>query len=122
LDGWSSKDKEKEKVETHGDSEDSRHAVKVVNVLAHLNNLRDDSLLRPLNPKHLRQLPQVDRRGLTNREDGVAKPAHAEVGELVVEELHAELLCQQGDVLDDGLSDAPLLVFREFDDRGEESL
>lgn len=96
--------------------------MEVVDVLAHLHDLGDDGLLGPLDAKHLGQLAQVDGRRLADRKDGVAEPAHAEVGELVVKEGDAELLGEQRDVLDDGLPDAPLLVLGELDDGGQERL
>lgn len=112
----------RERKETHSDGKDGGHPEQVVDIVTHSEDLGDDGALGPLDSKHLCQLPQVDRRGLPNRKDWVPKPSHAEVGELVVKELDAELLGEERDVLDDGLSHAPLLVFGELDDGGKEGL
>lgn len=90
--------------------------------MAHLHDLGDDRILRPVDAKHLGELAQVDRRSLADGKDGVAEPPHAEVGKLLVEEGDAELLGEERDVLDDGLPNAPLLVFGELDDGGQKSL
>lgn len=105
---------------THGDGKDGGHAEEVVGVVTHGEDLGDDGDLGPVDAKDLGELAQVDRRGLADAEDGVAEPVHAEVTELVVEELDAELLGEEGDVLDDRLAHAPLLVLGELDDRGQE--
>lgn len=59
---------------------------------------------------------------LTDRENGVAEPAHAQTAELLVEELDAELAGKQRNVLDDGQPDAPLLVLGELDNGREQRL
>lgn len=101
---------------THGNGKDGRHPLEVHGILPVPEDLGHDNLLRPLDPKRLCQLPQVDRRGFSDREDGVGEPCHAEVAQLVVEELHAELLGEEGDVFDDCLTDSPLLVLGELND------
>jgi hypothetical protein len=100
----------------------SRHAVKVVGLVAHSHNLRDDGLSRPVDTEDLSQLLQVLGSGLADRVDGVSQPAHTEVAELLVKELNTKLLGEKRNVLNDGQSDTPLLVFRELDDRGEKGL
>jgi hypothetical protein len=60
--------------------------------VAHLDDLRDDRLLSPSDAEDLRKLAKVDRRRLTDREDRVSEPPHAEVGKLVVKELDTKLL------------------------------
>jgi hypothetical protein len=109
-------------METNGDSKDGRHAVQVIRVSSHSEHLRNDRLARPLDAKDVGQLLEVDGRRLTDGEDVVAEPGHAKLAELVVKELDAELGCEEGDILDDGLADTPLLVFGEVDDGGEEGL
>ena len=111
---------ERERKETHSDCKDRGHAEEVVGVVAHGEDLGDDGDLGPVDAKNLGELAEVDRRGLTDGEDWVAEPVHAEVPELVVKELDAELLREEGDVLDNGLAHAPLLVLGEFDNRWEE--
>lgn len=110
------------RAETNGDSEDGGHPVKVVRVGSHGENLRDDRPASPLDAEDLGQFLEVNGGGLPDREDVVSEPRHAEVAELVVEELDAELRREQGDVLDDGLSDSPLLVLGEVDDCGQQRL
>ena len=90
-------------------------------MFAHFNNLGQDRLLGPLDAKHIRQFLQVVHGGLPNAEDAVTEPSHTQAAELFIEELHAELGREQGNVLDDGLSDSPLLVFRKLHDRRQES-
>lgn len=91
-------------------------------MLTHGHDLGDNCLVGPLNAKHLCELLQVLSRGLTDRENGVAEPAHAQAAELLVEELDAELRGKKGNVFDDGETDTPLLVFGELDNGGEEGL
>jgi len=102
---------------THGDSEDSSHSEQVVDVVTHFHHFGNNGLLRPFDSKHFCQFPQVDRRSFPNREHWVSQPTHAEVRELIVEELYAELFRQERDIFDDRLSDSPLFVFSQFDDR-----
>lgn len=97
---------------THGDREASCHSVKVVRVLSHGHNLRDYRTLSPVNPKYLRELSQVLRGSLSDREDGVTKPAHTKIAELLVEELNPQLAGEKRDIFDDSKTDTPLLVFR----------
>lgn len=91
-------------------------------MVTHLHDPRDDGLAGPLDAKHLSQLLQVVRGRLSDREDGVAKPTHAQGAELLVKELHTQLASQQGDVLDDGEAHTPLLVLGQLDDGGQEGL
>lgn len=44
----------------------------------------------------------------------IFEPAHAQALELVIEEILAELGCQQGNVLDDGEPHTPMSVLREL--------
>ena len=76
---------------TYGYSEAGRHPVKVIGMLAHGHDFRHDGIVGPLYTKHFSELLQVLRGGLADREDGVAKPAHAKAAELLIEELDAEL-------------------------------
>lgn len=99
---------------TYRDSEARRHAVEVVGVLGHGRDLWHDRLARPLDAKDLCELLEVLRAGLTDAEDRVAEPGHAECAELLVEELDAQLACEQRDVLDDCQTHAPLLVLGEL--------
>jgi len=89
---------------------------------SHREDLRDDRPAGPFHSENLCQLLEVDGSGLPDGEDVVSEPRHAEVSELVVEELNSELGREEGDVLDDGLSNSPLLVLGEIDDGGEKGL
>ena len=83
---------------------------------SHRDNFRNDSSPRPVYTKDLDQLLQVDGGSLSDREDDIPKPRHAEVAELLVEELFAKLGSKQGNIFDDRLSDTPLLVRCKLDD------
>lgn len=104
---------------THGDRENGRHPVQIIGVLAHLHDLRQDRPLGPVDPENVGQLFQVDCSRFSDAEHGISQPCHAQAPELFVEELHAELRGEQGDVLDDGLTDTPLLVLGELHDGGQ---
>lgn len=60
-------------------------------MLGHGSNLGHNSFASPLDAKDLCELLQVLSAGLTDAEDGVAKPRHAQVAELLIEEFDAEL-------------------------------
>jgi len=106
---------------THSDGEHSRHPVQVVRVLAHLDDLRQNRSLGPIDTENVGQLFQVDGGRLSYAEDGISQPGHTEASELFVKELHSQLGREQGDVFDDGLTNSPLLVFGELHDGGQES-
>lgn len=88
----------------------------------HGHDLGDDGLTGPLDTKYLGQLLQVVSSSLSDREDCVTQPAHAQSAELLVKELDTQLACQQRDVLDDSKSDSPLLVLCELCDGWEKRL
>lgn len=85
-------------------------------MVAHGHNFGDDGLTCPLHAEYFSQFLQVVRSSLANGKDCVAKPSHAQVAELFVKELDAELAGQQRDVFDDGETYSPLLVFCQVDD------
>jgi hypothetical protein len=91
-------------------------------VFPHIHDLWDNRLFCPFNTKHIRQLFQVYRRSFSDGENGIAKPCHTQGTQLIVKELNAELGSDEGNVFDDGLSDSPLLVLREFHDGGKDGL
>lgn len=91
-------------------------------MLSHGHDLGHDRLVSPLDAEDLGELLQVLGRSLTNREHGVAQPAHTQTAQLLVEELYAELRSKKGNVFDDGQADAPLLVLSELDDGREKGL
>lgn len=84
--------------------------------------MRNDSPSGPLDAEDLGQLLEVDGCALTNAENVVSEPTHAKVAELVVEELDAELRREERNVLNDGLSHAPLLVFGKVNDGRQKRL
>jgi hypothetical protein len=90
-------------------------------MFAHLDDLRQDRSLGPIDTENVGQLFQVDGSRLSYAENGISQPGHAEAAEFFVKELHSELGCEQGDVFDDGLTNSPLLVFGELHDGGQES-
>ena len=110
------------KVLTHRDGEAGGHSVEVVGVGAHCHDLWQYRLAGPFDTKDLCELLEIVRRSLSDGEDRVAEPAHAKTTELLVEELDAKLAGQQGDVLNDGQSDAPLLVFGKLYDSRQQRL
>ena len=59
---------------------------------------------------------------LTDREDGVTEPAHAEIAELLIEELNAKLAGEKGNVFNDSEAHAPLLVLGQLDNSRKEGL
>lgn len=91
-------------------------------MVTHSHHLRNDRLACPFDAKDLCQLLKVVRRSLTDREDSVAEPSHAQSTELLIKERNSELTCQQRNVLDNGQANTPLLVFGELDDGGEKRL
>ena len=107
---------------TYRNGEAGRHAVQIVRMLTHCHDFGYDRLIRPLNAKDFCELLQVLSRGFTNGEDGVAQPAHAQTAEFFVKKLNAELRSKERNIFDDGQADAPLLVFSELNNSGEEGL
>lgn len=85
-------------------------------MFGHGCHLGYDSAACPLDTKDLCELLEILRAGLTNAEDRVAQPRHAQTAEFLVEELDAELRSQKRDVLNDGQSNAPLLIFCKLHD------
>lgn len=91
-------------------------------MLSHSHDLRDDRPLGPVNAEYFRELPKILRSGLSNREDSVTKPPHAEITELLIEELDTQLAGKQRDVFDDGKADSPLLILSQLNNSGEKRL
>ena len=89
---------------------------------SHGHNLGNDSLVCPFDAKHLGELLQVVRSGFSDREDGVTQPGHAQRGELFIEEFDTQLASKEWDILNDGQSDAPLLILSELYNSWEEGL
>jgi hypothetical protein len=83
-------------------------------VIAHRQHLWNNGGFCPLDAKDVRQLFEIDRGGLADGKDGIAEPGHAELAELVIEKVDAELRGEQGNVFNDGLADAPLFVLGEL--------
>ncbi len=91
-------------------------------MLTHLDNLGNDGIGGPLDAEHFSELFQVMCSGLTNGKDCVAKPVHAEVAELLVEEVDTQLAGKKGNVLDNGEANSPLLVLGKLHDGREKRL
>jgi hypothetical protein len=89
-------------------------------VFTHLDDLGQDRSLGPFDSENVSQLFQVDCSGFSYAEHGISQPSHAQAPELFVEELDSELRSKQGNVLDDSLSDTPLLVLSELHNGGQE--
>jgi len=91
-------------------------------VLGHGGHFRHDRLACPLDAEDLCKLLEVLRAGFADAKHGVAEPRHTERAELLVKEFDAQLACEKRDVLDDGQTHTPLLVFRKLHDGWEERL
>lgn len=98
------------------------NAVKIVLVCRQLKDSGDDCLSRPVDAKDLGQPPKVVCRGFTDGEHGVSEPLHAERSQLFVKEIDTELLGKERDVLNDGKSHTPLLVFSKLDNSRKKRL
>lgn len=61
---------------------------------SHSHDLGNDLLTSPLDAKHLSQLLQVVCGSLTDREDSISQPAHAQVAEFLIKELDPKLACK----------------------------
>lgn len=105
---------------TYRDSETGSHAVQVVGVTSHSDDLGHNGLVGPLHSKYICQFLQVLCAGLTDAENSIAEPRHAEAGELLIEELDAELRSKERKVLNDGQSHTPLLVLGKLNNRRQE--
>lgn len=80
----------------------------------------DDGSSSPVRAKDLDDGLDGSNGGLSDRKDGVSKPSHAKIAQLVIKEFASELLGKEGNVLDDGETNAPLAVEGKLDDGGEE--
>lgn len=108
--------------DTNDDGKEGGHPVEVVVVGVEVEDLGDDGSTSPLRTKELDDALDGGGGSLTDGEDGVSEPAHAEVAELVIKELASELLGKKRDVLDDGETHAPLAIEGELDDGRQEGL
>lgn len=81
---------------------------------SHGHYLGNDSLICPLNAKYLSQFLQVMCGCLSNREDSVTQPAHAECGQFFVKELYSQLAGKERNILDDSEANSPLFVFSKL--------
>ena len=108
--------------DAYRNSEAGRHSVKVVGVFGHGGDLGHDCGAGPFDSKDFGELLEVLRAGLTDAEHSIAEPRHAQTAELLVEELHAQLRCQQWNILNDRQTDTPLLVFCQLDNGRQERL
>ena len=60
-------------------------------MLTHRHNLGNDRVASPLHTEYLCQFLEVLSCSIAYREDGVAKPAHAELTQFLIKELHTKL-------------------------------
>ena len=95
---------------TYRNCKASRHPVEIIRVLAHCHDLWNYRIIGPLDAKYFSKLLEVLGGSLADREDCVAKPAHAEAAQFLVKKLDAELRCQQRNIFNNGQPDAPLFV------------
>lgn len=89
---------------------------------SHSHNLWNDGFVCPFNTEDFSQFLEVVCCCFTDRENRITQPAHAESRELLIEELNTQLACQERNVLDDGQSNSPLLVFCKLDNSRKEGL
>lgn len=85
-------------------------------------DLRDDVGLAPINAKELGQALEVVHGGLADGGNDITEPRHAQVGQLLVEEIDSQLLGEQGHVGDNGEADPPLTILSELNNSGKEVL
>jgi hypothetical protein len=91
-------------------------------MLSHGDHLGDNRLLGPVNAEHFSKLLQVLGSSLSDREDGIAEPAHAKIAQLLVEELDTQLTGKKRNVFNDGKAHTPLLVLGQLDNGREKRL
>ena len=116
--------------------------MQVVLVPRHGHHLRYDGLLGPLGPELLHKFLRREKDnyklsllsremtlhlqivgcGLSDGEDMINQPSHAEAVQLLVEEVDPELASQERHVLYDGQSDPPLGVLRQLHYSGQQRL
>jgi len=106
----------------HSDGEEGGHAVEVVGMREESQHFGDDVSESPLHSKHFRQLFEVVGGCFSDGEDGISQPSHAQVSELLVEEVHSQLSSQEGNVLYDGQSHSPLFVLSQLHNRRKQIL
>ena len=78
---------------------------------SHRHNLGNDGFVCPLDSKDFCKLFEIMCSSLTNREDSISQPPHAESCQLLIKKLDTKLASQKRNVFDDGQSNAPLLIF-----------
>lgn len=83
-------------------------------MLPHGHHFRNDRLTCPFHAKYFCELLQVLRGSLSDREDSISQPTHAQITELLVEELDTQLASEEGNIFDDSQTDSPLLVFGQL--------
>jgi hypothetical protein len=113
---------ENDRDKTYRDSEACCHAVKIVRVLTHGHHLRNNRGLGPLNTEYLSKLLEVLCSSLSDREDCVSEPAHAEIAELLIEELDSKLTCEERNIFNDSKTHTPLLILSQLDNSGKKGL
>lgn len=91
-------------------------------MVTHGHHLGNDGFAGPLDSKDLRQLLEVVGGRLTDGEDGVTEPLHAQVAQLLIKEADTKLAGEQGNVFNNGQANAPLLVLGESDDGRKQRL
>lgn len=91
-------------------------------MLSHGHDLGNDRPLGPVHTKHFRELSQVLSGSLTDGEDCISQPSHAQIAQLLIKEFDAELAGEQRNVFDNCKADSPLFVLGQLYDSREERL
>lgn len=91
-------------------------------MLAHGHDLGNDRSLGPVDAEYFCELPQVLCSGLSDGENGVTKPPHAQVTKLFVEEFDAQLAGKKRNILNNGQANSPLLILGQLDNGWEKGL
>lgn len=88
----------------------------------HAHYFRHNGDFCPVDTKNVCQLFEIDSGSFADTVNGVSQPRHAKVSELFIEEWFPQLVGQKGDVLNNGLSNAPWFILCELNNSGEQTI